>query len=333
MAIPTISLAPYFEALAEEATASAVLDADGVPTPSFVSKLDELVAAVRTACEEVGFFVIVDHGVDVKLLESQRCECAAFFSRPPQSLIMDMVQGAQSRFHWLDYVPPEPGDKTGTSAAWSLGPVQGRGSMPWSLDSEAMAKTWKAYYAAMEGLVAILMRLSALALGLPADSFADALRGHRSSLRAIFYPEVSEADLQAAGGVVVRSGEHSDWGCVTVLLADEEVGGLEVRGADGAWSPVPPVPGGLIVNLGDLLHRWTGGRWLATPHRVVARKETRHRRFSVPYFGLVSRKTLITPLVAVPEEAACAFASITAGEFFDRHEEYVKRQREASGGS
>merc|ERR1712059_80871 len=123
----------------------------------------------------------------------------------------------------------------------------------------------------MENLVAVLMRLLALALGLPTDTFEDAQQGHCSSLRAILYPEVAEADLDEQSGVVVRCGEHTDWGCITVLMHDEAVGGLEVLSQDGSWAPVPVVPGGLVVNLGDLLPRWTANHWVATPHRVVAR--------------------------------------------------------------
>jgi len=212
--------------------------------------------------------------------------------------------------------------------------------MPWRPDTEALAKTWAAYYAAMEELVAALMKLFALALGLPAGAFGAALDGHRSSMRAILYPHVSEGDLEAGGGEVTRSGVHTDWGCVTVLLPDDDVGGLEVCSKDGIWSAVQPVAGGLVVNLGDLLPRWTNGRWIATPHRVIARRNSRLQRLSVPYFGLVNRATLLSPLLPpcarhVGSGASTAGAAdeetpqkvITAGEFFDQHEEYVRRQR------
>lgn len=319
MEVPVISLASYFEEASAQEGGESLRPVAG-------SRLADLVMDIRKACEEVGFFVVVDHGVDATLMESQRRECVAFFKRPPQSLIMDMVHGSQSRFQWLDYVP------AGDSAAgetWSLGPIQGRGSMPWQLDSEKMIKTWLAYYGAMESLVAVLMRLFALALCLPAETFSEALQGHQSALRGILYPAVSEADLEENNNVVVRSGKHSDWGCITVLLADEDVGGLEVEGKDGSWSQVPTVPGGLVVNLGDLLPRWTGGRWVATPHRVVARHETRHERLSIPYFGLVNRATIISPLTApiTSSDEDKDFKPISAGEFFDQHEKYVKRHR------
>mmetsp|Transcript_86028 Transcript_86028/g.238319 ORF Transcript_86028/g.238319 Transcript_86028/m.238319 type:complete len:357 (-) Transcript_86028:99-1169(-) len=354
MRVPTISLAAYHRALesagtssgdAEEreaAVLSELLACECVEDERAVG-LTKLVEAVRSACEDVGFFVVVDHGIDEELLERQRRECDAFFARPPQSVVLGMVRGAASRFAWLDFVPPpeeEEAQSAGRAAAWSLGPVEGRGSMPWQPDSEALSSTWAAYYSAMERLVASLMQLFALALGLPARAFRGALRGHRSSMRALLYSEVAEHELEAAGGTVTRSAEHTDWGCVTVLLPDTEVGGLEVCGKDGAWSPVLPQPGGLVVNLGDLLPCWTRGRWVATPHRVVATRESRRRRLSVPYFGLVNRSTVLAPLVQLPAdglteglqdgEDPCS-RPLTAGEFFDHHEEYLRRQRASAG--
>jgi len=281
---------------------------------------------------------VVDHGIEQGLLDEQRRECLAFFDRGPQSLVLSMVQGDQSRFAWLDYVPAPAGDNSLDSVSWSIGPINERGSLPWRPDTQAMQKTWNTYYSAVEQLVAILMQLLALALGLPAHVFDDALVGHRSSMRAILYPEVTELDLEAAGGFIVRSDEHTDWGCITVLLADEQVGGLEIRSKDGSWVPLDPVPGGLIVNLGDLMPYWTRGKVLATPHRVVARQASRARRLSIPYFGLVNRQTVIKPLTGPQEELLDACTAddknasnvsdlplMTAGEFFDRHEEYMRR--------
>ncbi|CAE8613597.1 unnamed protein product, partial [Polarella glacialis] len=240
-----------------------------------------------------------------------------------------MVAGTHNRFAWLDFVPPETG---GADDGWSLGPVEGRGSMPWRPDSEVFSSTWAAYYAEMERLVAILMRLFALALGLEAETFKDALVGHRSSMRAILYAEVSQAELSIAGGEVVRSPEHTDWGCVTVLLPDPNVGGLEVCGKDGTWKLIQPPPDGLVVNLGELLKWWTRGAWVATPHRVLARSGCCSQRLSVPYFGLVNRSTVLAPLVQgqEPGERHKAPAVFTAGEFFDHHEEYSRPMQESS---
>ncbi|CAJ1368626.1 unnamed protein product [Effrenium voratum] len=301
MKVPTISLKQVLQA--EGNSAEAALPA-------------QLVAEqLRNACQEVGFFVLCDHGVSESLMESYREECRAFFKRPPQCHVLGMV--SKSRFIWLDYVPAECGEP-----AWSLGPVDGRGSMPWQLDREELATSWAAYYVAMEKLVELLMRLLALSLGLSADAFDEALQGHRSSMRAILYPEVAEADFR--DGDVIRSPEHTDWGCLTVLLPDPHVSGLEVCDKEGSWMPLHCPPGSLVVNLGELLQWWSGGQCLATPHRVVARPGSAAERLSCPYFGLVNRRTLIQPLVGESADA------VTAGDFIQDHERFVRHMSSSS---
>lgn len=77
-------------------------------------------------------------------------------------------------------------------------------------------------------------------------------------------------------------GEHSDYGCVTLLLADDTRGALQVRGKDGGWIAADPVRGMYVVNIGDMLELWTGGRWRSTRHRVV--HGGGGYRVSVPFF-------------------------------------------------
>mmetsp|Transcript_71430 Transcript_71430/g.149264 ORF Transcript_71430/g.149264 Transcript_71430/m.149264 type:complete len:347 (-) Transcript_71430:15-1055(-) len=330
--VPTISLAPFFEAQAQlgaEFEDPLAGPAVGEEHPA-LGALRELVAAVRTACEEVGFFTIIDHGVDKGLLKKQHQECKSFFHRPPQSTIVGMVANSSSRFAWLDYVPSKGAQNEAVEGEFSLGPVDGRNSMPWRPDTKDLSDTWSTYYTAITQVVRVLMRLFALALDLRLTSFDEALEDHRSALRAVFYPEISEEQLDSAGGTIDRSPEHTDWGCVTVLQADDAVAGLEIRHRDGSWLPLPPVDGGLVVNLGDLLPFWTQRRWVGTPHRVVARNDgSRSQRLSIPYFGLVNRSTVLRPLL--PEKDLDAnddrpsLPEISAGEFFDHHEDYAKR--------
>lgn len=306
MKIPEISLKSFYEAVAESSSEE-LWHRDSV---------QGLAQELREACEEVGFFVLNDHGIGESLIESYRKECEAFFKRPPQSNVLAMVSCSDSRFVWLDYVPSE--DKS----AWSLGPVQGRGSMPWQLDGKDFIRVWTDYYAAVEQLVSHLMSLFAVAMNLPVTAFDAALDKHGSSMRAILYPKLTQADFES--GHVVRSPEHTDWGCVTVLLADPDVSGLEVCDKDGQWTPLQPVKrNSLVVNLGELLQWWTGGQWLATPHRVLARPENAGERLSCPYFGLVNREVILRPLLS--DNGAEGESSITAGEFFQNHEKYTSR--------
>ena len=89
------------------------------------------------------------------------------------------------------------------------------------------------------------------------------------------------------------TGEHTDYGTVTVLLQDG-VGGLQAKTRDGEWVDVPPVPGSLVVNLGDMLEIWTNGVFKAPPHRVKA-SPTEHR-FSVAMFLEPSLDCIISPI-------------------------------------
>ena len=121
-----------------------------------------------------------------------------------------------------------------------------------------------AYYAEMERLADRLMDLFAAALRLPTGFFAGAIDRHVSALRALFYP--AHPGTPKVGQL--RAGAHTDYGTLTILKTGGQ-SGLEIQAADGAWNAVPEVPGGFIVNIGDLMARWTNDRWRSTVHRVA----------------------------------------------------------------
>ena len=176
--------------------------------------------------------------------------------------------------------------------------------------------------------MADLMRLFAIAMRLPAETFSEALKDHGSSMRAIFYPSLSQKDFTSSE--VVRSPgpqpfgplralrpEHVDWGCITVLLADPEVSGLEVCdkegdkrawsaasqgipfhgvSQEGIWTPLQPAqPDSLVVNLGA----WTetfpkSGTRVAKPFISVARfynSPSHFLLFPAPRRNAVGRST------------------------------------------
>lgn len=95
-------------------------------------------------------------------------------------------------------------------------------------------------------------------------------------LRAIGYPPLP------SGATGASCGAHTDYGCTTFLLADNTKGALQVRAKDGGWINADPVKGAYVVNIGDMMERWTNGLWKSTMHRVVHRGGT--YRVSVPFF-------------------------------------------------
>ncbi len=117
-----------------------------------------------------------------------------------------------------------------------------------------------AYYQAMENLTARLAQMFALALDLPEDFFADKIDRHVSTMRLNFYPAQPVAPLPGQ----IRAGAHSDYGAFTILRTEAAPGGLQVVRRGGTWIDVPNIADGFIVNIGDLLMRWTNDRWVST---------------------------------------------------------------------
>jgi isopenicillin N synthase-like dioxygenase len=107
----------------------------------------------------------------------------------------------------------------------------------------------------MEELAHELMRLFALGLGLQEDFFDDKIDNDISKLSANYYYRQETAPLPGQ----LRKGEHTDWGSLTILYQDG-VGGLQVLQEDHGWRDVSAILGTFVINLGDLMHTWTGGR-------------------------------------------------------------------------
>lgn len=141
-------------------------------------------------------------------------------------------------------------------------------------------------YAELQALSSSLLSLLAVALGKPADFFAGYLGDSLSTLRLLHYPP--QASPQREDDVGLCCTPHTDSGILT-LLHQDPTGGLEVLNAEGDWVAAPYVPGSIVVNIGDLLASVSGGRFVATMHRVRtnsggAARDDGMGRFSVPFF-------------------------------------------------
>ncbi|WP_413702018.1 isopenicillin N synthase family dioxygenase [Psychromonas sp. KJ10-10] len=128
-----------------------------------------------------------------------------------------------------------------------------------------LKEVWSTYYREMGELAALLMRIFALALKLPEDYFDQLINRHISRLRVRNYPQQLEAPVAGQ----IRAGAHSDYGSLTILATEDKLGGLQVYNAQGEWVDVPIVPDCFIINIGDLLARWTNDTWVSTLHRVI----------------------------------------------------------------
>ncbi|PWY66020.1 Clavaminate synthase-like protein [Aspergillus heteromorphus CBS 117.55] len=167
-------------------------------------------------------------------------------------------------------------------------------------------------YAELQTLASQLLSLLALSLGKPAGFFDDYLVDSLSTLRLLHYPVVSPAPRDDSDSGLGSSPDvpsdvrlsctpHTDSGILT-LLHQDPTGGLEVRNAAGRWIPAPYIPGSLVVNIGDLMATVSGGRFVATMHRVRAPAGPRDGiprrlgRISVPFFFEPGEACVVSPV-------------------------------------
>jgi isopenicillin N synthase-like dioxygenase len=176
------------------------------------------------------------------------------------------------------------------------------------------------YHTAVCDLAGDLMRIVALSLDLPEDTFEESYRDANPSLRLLHYPP-RPADAQPAQ---IGAGAHTDWGGITIL-AQDDTGGLEVQDTSGAWIRATPIPGTFVVNLGDLIVRWTNDRYHSTPHRVFNPAADRDRYSMALFFSPNSRARIeCLPTCVRPGEPP-RYAVCTAGEHI------AERRRETYG--
>ncbi len=151
------------------------------------------------------------------------------------------------------------------------------GPNQWPAGLPGFKESVLAYQAGMQAFCERLLRTFEIALDLPAHYFDPYFARPTTFLRLLHYPPRPATAVADAAGIA----PHTDFGFLT-LLAQDDHGGLEVRARDGGWMAAPPIKGALVVNVADILSRWTNGRWQSTPHRVL--HDSTGHRYSCPYF-------------------------------------------------
>jgi isopenicillin N synthase-like dioxygenase len=246
----------------------------------------DVAAAVDRACRDIGFLVISGHGIAPEMVDETREGRARLFrsaargeiarraacpnvSRGYTRLGSEAVarsRGASAAVGDLNETliigPVDPVDP-----AYATAPTAGQhfAANLWPERPAELRPVLTRYYRAVSELAQTLMRIFALGLGLDESFFDDKIDRSISRLRIRNYPAQTTKPLPGQ----LRAGAHSDYGSLTILAAEDKPGGLQVCNATGDWVDVPVIPGCFIVNLGDLMARWTNDAWVSTLHRVV----------------------------------------------------------------
>jgi isopenicillin N synthase-like dioxygenase len=277
---------------------------DALPLIHFGGTSDELIARqLDAAFTGTGFCYFSDIGVDSGLVEAVFTASRRFHALPRAA--KDAI--AMNRFH-RGYMAPKtsiietstvaqvtrPNDSESFMLMHEVAPDDPRygrrldGPNLWP-DLADFRGPVQAYDRAMYGFCLRLLPPLALALGLPRDWFTPFFRQPTTFLRLLHYPPQAPDSPDDAFGAA----PHTDYGFITILAQDER-GGLEVRRRDGTWLKADPIPNTWVVNVADMLARWTNGRWQSTPHRVKNHSGT--DRYSCPYFFDTSMDAIVETL-------------------------------------
>ncbi len=251
------------------------------------SDVPDVATRLGRACEDVGFFYIANHGVPQTLIDRAFDASGRFHAQP----LAEKDQLTINAFH-RGYIAAksyalDSGLKPNLSESWVMmhevaesdprfgRPLQGPNQWPASL--AGWRDTILEYNNALAAVGQALLPAFAAALGLPLTYFNDMFDRPTTFLRLLHYPPQPPDSPENQFG----SAPHTDYGCITILSQDD-VGGLHVRTRTGEWIAAPPIPGTFVVNLGDVMARWTNDRFVSTPHRVINRSG--RERYSIPFF-------------------------------------------------
>ena len=315
--VPTIDMAPFLE--------------------GDLQAQESIAKRVAQTCEHTGFLIISGHGFPSGLFDTATQQLFDFFDLPHETKQQWHPTGPskQRGFHGFATrgLAHTLGQKTPPDLRESLflGPMDDHRAhyqhLPQAATSYApnliptvpagLDQTLTRLYRAYEKLAEDMMRLFGAALRLPPGHFDGVLQRHFSILSCHHYPVLTEAPLPDQ----LRTGAHTDYGAMTILATTDAQGGLEVQMPDGRWMAVQPKPGEFVVNLGDMMARWTNDRWASTLHRVANPPlgVAQSRRLSIGMFvhPNYDQSIACVPTCVAPGETP-RYPAMTAGEHIQR---------------
>ncbi|MEM8902509.1 MAG: 2-oxoglutarate and iron-dependent oxygenase domain-containing protein [Actinomycetota bacterium] len=263
--------------------------------------LQQLVGDIDAACRDTGFFAVVGHGIPLAARAAAFNAAREFFDLPLEAKEEIAIGRSSAHRGYValeaETLQPDLGAdaKEAIDIGLELPPdhdalqdgqgVHGPNQWP---ELEGFREAVLAYYALALDAAMVTLRAIALALELRPGFFDRRMRLPMCNLRMLHYPPVPTPNDDRLG-----CGAHSDYGTITLLATDDEPG-LELRRRDGTWTSVAAPPDALVVNLGDLLARWTNGRYVSTVHRVIS--PTERHRYSIPFFVNPDAETVVSPV-------------------------------------
>ena len=298
--IPVINVSPLREGKLEEAKSVAM--------------------EIRKAAEEIGFFYISNHGIPKQLIKQAYNATKDFFNKPTSFKNKVKINSNHHGFLSIGQAKMDDAKKEDLkeSFVWGLdlsdddtsvsekNPFLGNNQ--WPAEMPQLRESVYPYFEAGLKCGTEMMKAFALGMGLPDDSFLKTFDKPIARGSIIFYPPQTSDLGEDQFGV----SPHTDYGCLTLLWQDR-VGGLEVKDIDGDWVKAPPIEDTLVVNVGDLLMRWTNNVFKSTPHRVVNKNLT--ERYSMVIAWDPNFETIVDPSIVCKKGVQPFYPPVCCGEY------------------
>lgn len=316
-----------------------MLDVSGL----YSSDPDEIAAVasvLRRHLENIGFLYVTGHGIPPESIEAVREAARRFHAQPDdekQKLRIDRNFRGYLGFNTSTIVTSSVAKVSKPNQSESLmimnevaaddpdalagKPLQGPNQWPDEASLPGFRDTIETYVEQMTDLAHQLVSAIATSLDMPTDSLNGYFEKPTTFLRLLHYP------TQPAEEGLFGSAPHTDYGFIT-LLAQDDVGGLEVKNKADEWVPAPPIANAFVMNVGDILARWSNDLFVSTPHRVINRSG--RERYSQPFFFDPSMESLIETLpVTVPAGSQPKYAPVVYGDYLmeriDKNYHYRKK--------
>ena len=252
--------------------------------------LTELAKELDHACRTIGFFYVENHGIPEDVLTNVFAATKRYFDLPLTERMAHKMDDRFRRGFMPQGINQHPGYAPDLKESYEVGvdlplthplvvaelPLHGPNK--WPADMPWLREAAEAYFMSAWALGERLLKVFARALGVEEGYFLQYCKTPMVQARLFHYPPQETTPSEDAGFGVAP---HTDYGMMT-LLSQDPIGGLELRTRGGEWVSAPYIDGTLIINLGDLLRRWTNDIYVSNPHRVVNRSGK--ERYSIPMF-------------------------------------------------
>ena len=282
---------------------------------------------IHKACRETGFFYVTGHGVPQASMDAQIAQTRRFFAQDDAAKRAVAVERSPCRrgYEGVGRQMLDAGSPADLKESFMLARdladdhplvragVSMQGPNQWPAALPGFRDQMLAYQAEMTRLGRHLMGCLALSVDLDPGWFDDGLADPQCGIRLLRYPpQPAETDFNRLG-----AGAHSDWGSITILLQDE-MAGLEVRNADGDWILATPIAGSFVINLGQMMERFTAGLYRANLHRVRNNSANRPRHSVATFFELEPTYTMARAPTCPADDAFAPTHALTIGAHLEQ---------------